>query len=648
MKRKVYGEILLLVFSACAHAQVYDSRWLDQYRGYYVWFNSTPNVAPQALADSLMRGDQYTDILNTGQFNMQIVSSSETSTGVKVMSTGAIYYFENSTRKVYCTARLVDSASVIRERQIVVISGLAATTGRFILGAFTTGSAFVNFISNGQTKLHMRVMNDGILMIKNLTGADITPTYSLSFYTGYVGIGEKVSNNGEGDLKNDFSYLMLDNYGGFGVYLIEKYWDANTKAKVSYSNAYAYPQYTFRVGSNSIFWTAVCPPRRYDWGTSKLKVYAYYGAREIVNDSSQVNKEQVDAAFQEGHPDTLQPYPQRSTFREWNMNRVAANNKTYDSQSYMDIVIDGPEAILYNNWNLSYRPRSFSLPGDAYSFLRSLIENGKVNPAHRIKVLLYTSPSQFYTGSPYFNSTIPGYYNGDTSGDGLYSKGIPWITSMYDRYGKHYTPAGYPDPPGNQEGANRDAYLNSVDTLVYELGAQIPADTLDGVYVDGLYTFNIPQSYLLIRKLRKLLGDNKTIFLHETPRPGNDGYLPQIDSYADFGMFGEGGIKEGKLSSKYLRYFQGTYNISNTIGELSRNYDWDAYPSNVISLVDSVNLRLLTFPYYQSNYPSGVLLNSLHYYWGKDSTDFQLLFNQFAAKENPTYWKEYVAAQRQK
>jgi len=648
MKNPVRGIIIALVISNWAQAQTYDTQWLAQYRRYFAGFDQTPAVAPQALAESLMQAGPYADIVDAGQFNMQIDSSYDTTAGVKVISTGAIYYFENSTHNVYCTARLVDSANLIRPREIVLISGLIATTGHFVRGKYTSGSAFVNFISNNRTKLQMRVMNDGILMIKNLTDADITPTYTPSFYSGYVGVGDKVSYKNEGDLKKDFSYLILDNYGGFGVYLIDKYWDAEKKTKVLFSNSDTYPHYTFRVGTNSIFWTAICPPKMYNWKTSMLKLYAYYGARENANYLPMVNKEQVDVAFQEGHPDILQPYPQNSTFREWNLNRVAANNKTFDSQSYMDILIDGAEPILYANWNLSYRPRSFFLPGDEYSFLRSLIENAKRYPFHPLRVLLYTSPNQFYTGSPYFNPATSGYYKGDTSGDGIYPKGIPWITSMYDRYGSHFIPTGYPDPPGNPEGANRDVYLHSVDTLVYELGSQTPADTLDGVYVDGLYTNNIPQSYLLIRKLRKLLGDNKTIFLHETPRPGNDGYLPQIDSYADFGMFGEGGIKEGRLSSTYLRYFQGTYNISNTVGQLSRNYDWDSYPSNIVSLVDSVNLRLLIFPYYQCNYPSGVLLNSLRYHWNKDTTDFRMLFNQFAASENPIYQKQYIATQGNK
>ena len=557
MKRSTCGIVTALVFSSWAYAQTYDTHWLDQYRKYYTGFGQLSASTPQALAESLLHADQYTDLLASGQFKMQIDSAYLTPGGAMVLSTGAIFAFENSSGSVICTARLADSGGSIRPRRLVVISGLASGPGSFQIGTATSGSAFVQFISEGRTELQIRVMNDGILMIKNLTGGEITPTYSPAFYPGYAGAGDKAGSAKEGDLKNDFSFLFLDNYGGFGVYLVDKYWDEGTKTKARISNDGVYPRYTFRAGANSIFWTAICPPRGYDWKTSMLRLYQYYGGSEAANNPAMVHREQVDAPFLQGHPDVLQPYPQSSTFREWRMNRLAAKDRTYDAQSYMDVLVDGAEPILYDNWNLSYRPRSFSLPGDVYSFLRGLIENARADSLHPLKVLLYTSPNQFYTGSPYFKPAMPGYYKGDTSGDGVYPKGIPWITSMYDRYGGHFISSGYPDPPGNPEGSNRDAYLRSVDTLVYELGSEGHADTLDGVYVDGLYAHNIPQSYLLIRKLRKLLGDNRIIFLHETPRPGNDGYLPQIDSYADFGMFGEGGIKEGKLSIPYLRYFQG-------------------------------------------------------------------------------------------
>jgi len=120
--------------------------------------------------------------------------------------------------------------------------------------------------------------------------------------------------------------------------------------------------------------------------------------------------------------------------------------------------------------------------------------------------------------------------------------------------------------PGDGRGLNWPIFVQEIAKVMREYRP-------DGLYFDGIYD-NVVRTYIVSRKAREIVGDGGLLEFHATGSPPGGGvYLPQIDTYYDYILRGEG-VQAEYTNPDYLRYFVSTYNISNSIGVLCNNNDY--------------------------------------------------------------------------
>jgi hypothetical protein len=144
--------------------------------------------------------------------------------------------------------------------------------------------------------------------------------------------------------------------------------------------------------------------------------------------------------------------------------------------------------------------------------------------------------------------------------------------------GYEWNPCPTVNKPGNAVaipfGENSNSYLAAVETLLKNYPG------VDGIYFDEIYSLNLPESYAVIRKVRKLLGSDRRIIYHNTTGAVADPWLvdlwaslkmpvyaPAVEAYADFTASGESlGDQHAAFTQNYLRNRVSTYNRSNAVG----------------------------------------------------------------------------------
>ncbi len=122
-------------------------------------------------------------------------------------------------------------------------------------------------------------------------------------------------------------------------------------------------------------------------------------------------------------------------------------------------------------------------------------------------------------------------------------------------------------------------YLKKVQAVLAEYG-------FDGVYLDGLYKNDVDGSYELLRQLRRMLGDGRIIYVHDTNMPLEKISCPFIDTYATYTLTGE----HTKLTEEYARWIVSNYNLGNSVGTFC--YDSTRPSAEVIDLLLCANARL--------------------------------------------------------
>lgn len=117
---------------------------------------------------------------------------------------------------------------------------------------------------------------------------------------------------------------------------------------------------------------------------------------------------------------------------------------------------------------------------------------------------------------------------------------------------------------------NNESFYNQIVQLKDKFG-------IDGVYIDGCFveirTYKYEDkiaSWEMIRRLRELFGQDGAIVLHGTHIGNPTGTVPNIDTYCDVTVNGEG-IPFKSFNDPYLLYCVKKYGISNTVGIWYRN-----------------------------------------------------------------------------
>lgn len=211
-----------------------------------------------------------------------------------------------------------------------------------------------------------------------------------------------------------------------------------------------------------------------------------------------------------------------------------------------NILLQQSEVMLWKDWSLRFIPRN------------GVDEFERVNrTCERVGMrnIVYTSPYYFLTGT------------------GLEDKAM----NSFD----NFAVTGF--SPGDGRGLNWPIFVQEITKVMREYKP-------DGLYFDGIYD-NVVRTYIVSRKAREIVGDGGLLEFHATGSPPGGGvYLPQIDTYFDFILRGEG-VQAEYTNPDYLRYFVSTYNISNSIGVLCNNNDYPLDEGFVDSLLDR-NIRL--------------------------------------------------------
>jgi len=109
-------------------------------------------------------------------------------------------------------------------------------------------------------------------------------------------------------------------------------------------------------------------------------------------------------------------------------------------------------------------------------------------------------------------------------------------------------------------------YYYSGDDFFGEVRRALEEYKVDGLYFDGV-TMDFRTSYQIVRRTRRMLGDDRILFRHCTSDPlrSNRVYCPFIDTYCDYIYRGEAGRAKLELDD-FLRWTVSGYNISNAVG----------------------------------------------------------------------------------
>ncbi len=278
-------------------------------------------------------------------------------------------------------------------------------------------------------------------------------------------------------------------------------------------------------------------------------------------------------------------YPSDAQIEEWS--------------KYGNLLLQQAEVMLWKDWMLRFEPRN------------GLEEFERVNRTCErlgMRNYVYTSPHYFLTG---------------TGGEGRAINSFEGFTGWV---------------PGDGRGLNWPVFLAEIRKVMHEYKP-------DGLYFDGIYG-NIVRTYLISRKAREVVGDDGILEYHATwSPPGGGVYLPQIDTYYTFILRGEG-CPEMYEDPDYLRYFVSTHNISNSIGVLCNNNDYQLTEEFIGRLLDN-NIRLHLIPGWLGDYRKEALET---HYWPVLTDSLRPRVDAACARRQEAaldVWRAVVEAARQ-
>jgi hypothetical protein len=309
-----------------------------------------------------------------------------------------------------------------------------------------------------------------------------------------------------------------------------------------------------------------------EWGCVGTYLATGAGTAQVSNDTRSIGHTLMPGQvvwFSLGPP---RPFDWEASFRDrvvwhWSMKTGYPTDAEIEAWApYGNILLQQSEVMLWKDWSLRFIPR-LGL-GEFQRVNRTCERLGMRN-------IVYTSPFYFLTGT------------------GLEDKAM----NNFD----NFAVTGF--SPGDPRGLNWPIFLDQIATVMRGYRP-------DGLYFDGIYG-SIVRTYLISRKARELAGDHGLLEYHATGSPPGGGcYLPQIDTYYDFILRGEG-CPDQYTDPDYLRYFVSTYNISNSIGVLCNNNDYKLDAAFLNTLLDN-NIRLHLIPGWLADYRKQALER---FYW---------------------------------
>ncbi|MCU7494291.1 MAG: T9SS type A sorting domain-containing protein [Ignavibacteria bacterium] len=614
------------------------------------YYDHEDTYGPWAIADTLMQPD----ILNNSQMNMKILKWTPLTDHYEVETTSM--KFEIFANRIEIHQKRDINSSLLPGRENFVTMTFYRGDGSqvnnidfnhlpVIPGNPSEGRFY---LIDSKGNIELRINGDDLLMIRpilNTTSPQLSITkvkYNISFLPAYVASSPKIPHRDNVKTlynKSDVSHVFMDEYGGFGVYLLDN--EKENYKVVSGTERYV----EYYVTPGKIFWSAFFPPKSYDFtanfnGSTPQKMAQSTWLSYVKFDRPNGYRLIDEPAWSNtmDHPE--------NTF--WFENESHTNTLTGD-RGYFDSFFNNPrlengvfvyfgDMALWKDWQFEYVPRN-SWGSNRFNLLNAV---GDDLHSKNIKFLVYTSPQYFLLGSHYsyvnpyesmpdfsgpddilynrFGSTTLADYTFNnahtpvTIGDHI-DVNIP-VLRNYDM--TFFNPTGTSEvekamqatnmpvgifPPANREGENMWYYLKALDDLSL-------ASNIDGIYMDTFYELNIPRTYQLIRSIKQSHETTTKkfyIFRHASGKEGQDAYLPQIDAYADFVLNGEGNNKYDYYNRIFWRYYISTLNISNSTAVLCLAKDDSSY----VKGADSTTIAQSKFINWLNDYNIKVMYPSI-------------------------------------
>ena len=299
----------------------------------------------------------------------------------------------------------------------------------------------------------MRINSDSMLMLRVKTPGDPPPPLNVTFEPE---IAATYAPHYDGNV------MHMDEKGGVSLHPIGGI--LNDTAEPTANG------WRFRLSNSQNFWVSVFPPKPFDWDKANERVFWEWGC-----------------AGDQG------AYPSNANIDSVNQTPFASNNKTNV------LLLQGGE-YLWENWNAAFEPR---FPTE---FSRVITHAHQSN----MRVVVYASPLYFTKGHVTKDPDHPENqgFDGrewnpceDVNGNGILDPGE-------DLNGNGRLDTN--DAVGVNTGENSQTYLDAINKLLSDYHGQDAAHPeVDGIYFDEIYPFNLPESYAVIRKTRKLLGSSK-------------------------------------------------------------------------------------------------------------------------------------------
>lgn len=445
--------LLLTICPALLFGQPWAPRYSTNYaldlciHGYSSDLSIDDTLSPWGVANTLM--DE--SFLSVGNGMQVMGGSGNSSSGYRIVITGAI--FEIEAQKIKVTQN-VGINRLLFEIEFLNNSGNVND----LLTSASLDDHHPGFAKITSTGYTLRINGDGVMMFKPLSADFAKVRYSFYFLPGYVATSPRIPHksdatevspvvhpytmDGKEYNKPDVSHLFMDEYGGFGVYLLDNEKEFLDEGNVTTAPSTApstppsspYMKATYLLRTNQIFWTAVFPPKEYvyskeynnsPYGTNAKRIgvagLANYNTSSFYNYNITTHGRVV-----------LNDYDLKSDKMEtlWfiNVDRTVAppvvHNNLSDALStspdYADIrggyFIHHGEMALWKDWQFGYTPREnfgYSTPYESLRQIKAQVNNVGAN------YIVYTSPQFFLLNSHYCNnSTTSPYVSGSLVGFG--------------------------------------------------------------------------------------------------------------------------------------------------------------------------------------------------------------------------------------
>ena len=317
-------------------------------------------------------------VFPNAQRGMMVKSAEIEDSVLKIETTGAKMEWD------FAGGEIKFSQMLVRKRELLTIKIKAADSEPKLTHA-GPGLAFASFDS---PKLDLRANGDSLFMFHAKEPVEIVIKRNKNFLS--IFNPTYLSN-----------HLLLDEFGGFGIYCSEENANENFSPFDETTAIYKLP-------ADAVLWVGICPPQEYDWERSLKDQVIWHWSNELS-------------------------YPPDERLKSW--------------KGQGNIVLLQGEVMLWKDWNLAFEPR---LGMEEWNRVKNTIHD------LGMRMIVYTSPGFFFKGLPQEDKAINSFENftnwptGTTSGENmdLFMEAITKVVKELEPDGLYFdgqyseTPAG--------------------------------------------------------------------------------------------------------------------------------------------------------------------------------------------------------------